>query len=112
MYSFVSMHMLAFISAQLLDFIGTPLTGHFVFDSFTDVINDGLMVKRDDEKVVMDENFDYDPSRALDLVEMTTVELVGEGELPNDAYAGAPSKFSFWKAAGEGLFSVGWGQQA
>lgn len=68
-----------------------------------------FMVMHDEKKVVMDENFDYDPTRALDLIEMTNFELVGMGEYQNHAYPGAPSKFAFWKAAGEGLVSLGSG---
>ena len=100
------MHMFAFIDTKVSHIIGTPLTGHF------NVRNSGhaFMVVHDDEKVVMDENFDYDPTRALDLVEMNSFELVAKGELPD--YSGAMSPFSFWKASAEGLFSVGWGRQS
>lgn len=65
------------------------------------------LVIADNKKVVNDDNFDYDPMRALDLIEMTTIELVAQGELTNSVFVGAETKFSFWKAAGPGLYSLG-----
>ena len=60
-------------------------TGHF---SMRDDVDANFMVEDDGEKFIMDDNFDYDPARTLDLVEMTTFELVATGDLKNDAYPG------------------------
>ena len=45
-------------------------------------------------------------TRPLDLVEMTESEVVFKEDIKNERSNG-PSQISFWKAAGEGLFSIG-----
>ena len=79
-------------------------TEHFIM---RETGKETYMVIDDGEKVVMDDNFDYDPARPLDIIEITTFENVCYGELENSLYTGAEKKFSFWKASEEGLFSLG-----
>ena len=70
-------------------------TGHFTQRS-----DNNYMIIDDDQMVVREDNFDYDPARPLDLIETTNFEEVAKGQLDSKA-------FSFWKGSGEGLFSVG-----
>ena len=64
------------------------------------------MIVGDGVGVVSDDNFDYDPDRALDIIEMTTVEPIAKGEFRNELFYGNfAGKFSFWRASGEDVFS-------
>ena len=77
------------------DQINIIKTGHFTKKGST-----SYMVIDDDDLVVKEDNFDYDPARPLDLVETSNIEEVVKGEING-------KKFSFWKGSGDGLFSVG-----
>ena len=64
------------------------------------------MVVGDGVGVVSDDNFDYDPDRALDIIEMTTVEPIAKGEFNNELYMfKTAGQFSFWRASGDDAFS-------
>ena len=76
-------------------------TGHFTMPG-----SKALLVVSDGEKVINDDNFDYDPSRALDLIEVTTVNQVAQGDFKNHVMEGSETKFSFWKASGEGKVHI------
>lgn len=60
------------------------------------------MIVADGVAVVSDDNFDYDPDRAFDIIEMTNAEQIASGEaIKNELFNGADGKFSFWTASGE-----------
>ena len=76
-------------------------TGHFTMPG-----TKALLVFSDGEKVINDDNFDYDPSRALDLIEVTTVNQVAQGDFKNHVLGASETKFSFWKASEQGKVHI------
>ena len=70
------------------------------------MMNNIPMIVGDGVGVVSDDNFDYDPDRALDIIEMTTVEPIAKGEFKNELYFfKSAGQFSFWRASGDDAFS-------
>ena len=86
------------------DVINVISTGHFNFKEFD---QSSSMVYSDGKHIINDDNFDYDKSRIMDIVEVSNVEEIAKGEFENYAYTGSDRKFSFWTASADGFYSVG-----
>lgn len=73
-------------------------TEHFHYSQHGDHIS--RMVIHDGEHVIEDENFDYEPSRPLDLIEVTSFDKIAE-------FSSDERQFTFWRAKSiaEGLCS-------
>ena len=86
------------------DVINVISSGHFNFKEFD---KSSSMVYSDGKHIINDDNFDYDKSRIMDIVEVSNVEEIAKGEFENYAYTGSDRKFSFWTASADGYYSVG-----